>query len=226
MFEKGHPVYGGFETRFKKGQPCYYKVYNLPHPMLGKKQSIATGIKKSLKLKGKTKNKKIIDIICKNCNRLFKGHLHQVYCSLDCRNYFSSKESNIKRYENDYWKEKICIVCNKPFKRQGKLYCSQKCHGIARRQENNPNWKGGITVLYRGIRFSREYAEWRKAVFERDNYTCQDCGQLGGKLHAHHIKPFAKFPELRFVVSNGKTFCEDCHKEIDENWGRPIYVQN
>jgi hypothetical protein len=55
-----------------------------------------------------------------------------------------------------------------------------------------------------------EYAEWRKAVYQRDNYTCQECGAQG-KIVAHHIKQWAHHPELRFDVSNGLTLCDDCH---------------
>jgi len=58
-----------------------------------------------------------------------------------------------------------------------------------------------------------EYLDWRTAVFERDRYTCQDCGDTrGGNLRAHHIKPFKDFPELRFDVSNGITLCHRCHE--------------
>jgi len=78
--------------------------------------------------------------------------------------------------------------------------------------EKTSNWKGGITPINQAIRNSIEYKQWRKAVFERDKYTCLICGQVGGELNAHHIKPFNKFPELRFVVSNGVTMCIKCHK--------------
>lgn len=57
-----------------------------------------------------------------------------------------------------------------------------------------------------------EYKEWRSKVFERDNYTCQDCNKKGGELNAHHIKSYATFKELRHEVDNGITLCEGCHK--------------
>ena len=77
----------------------------------------------------------------------------------------------------------------------------------------NPYWKGGISPENDRIRNSPEYAVWRTAVFERDHFTCQDCGDnTGGNLEAHHMKPFATYRELRFVVDNGKTLCLKCHK--------------
>ena len=63
-------------------------------------------------------------------------------------------------------------------------------------------------------RKTSEYAEWRMNVFDRDGFTCQLCGQVGGKLNAHHIKPYAKYPELRLDVNNGITLCERCHRAL------------
>lgn len=62
-------------------------------------------------------------------------------------------------------------------------------------------------------RNTSEYVERRTSVFKRDNYTCVDCGAIGGSLNAHHIKPYATNKELRLVVSNGVTLCEDCHRK-------------
>lgn len=77
------------------------------------------------------------------------------------------------------------------------------------------NWRGGITPLHRTIRVSKEYKLWRKAVFERDNYTCIWCGQKGVVLNADHIKAFADYPELRFAIDNGRTLCTPCHKTTE-----------
>ena len=63
-------------------------------------------------------------------------------------------------------------------------------------------------------RFTQEYKDWRMAVFKRDNFTCQKCGVVGRELNAHHIKPYAKYKELRYDLSNGITLCEDCHKLV------------
>ncbi len=87
---------------------------------------------------------------------------------------------------------------------------------------NNWNWKGGITTEIRKIRSSLEMQNWRKAVFQRDDYTCQICGQKGGLLHADHIKRFALFPELRFEVSNGRTLCYNCHRKTDNYGGKGL----
>ena len=62
-------------------------------------------------------------------------------------------------------------------------------------QEEHPRWRGGNYEGNQHDRNSPRYREWRTAVFVRDGYTCQHCGQRGGKLNAHHIKPFARYPE-------------------------------
>jgi 5-methylcytosine-specific restriction endonuclease McrA len=95
-------------------------------------------------------------------------------------------------------------------------------------KEKNPNWKGGITPENEIIRKSTQYQIWRKSVFDRDNYTCVLCGARNGSgktviLHADHIKPFSLFPELRFIVDNGRTLCRDCHKKTDTYGSRKMY---
>lgn len=84
------------------------------------------------------------------------------------------------------------------------------------------NWQGGKTQEQKKYRNSLEMKEWRRHVFERDNYTCQACGirSGGGKavvLHADHELPFSLFPALRFELLNGRTLCAPCHRKT-ETW--------
>ena len=83
-------------------------------------------------------------------------------------------------------------------------------------------WKGGITPINEAIRKSLEYKLWRKAVFERDSYTCIWCGDdKSGNLQADHIKPFSLYKKLRFKINNGRTLCVACHKKTD-TYGKKI----
>lgn len=98
--------------------------------------------------------------------------------------------------------------------------------------ETHPNWKPPSqrkTPLYRRIRSSAKMQNWRKSVFERDNWTCQSCHIRGGVLNADHIETFAKICtenkitnleeamacEKLWSLSNGRTLCLDCHKKTD-----------
>lgn len=63
-------------------------------------------------------------------------------------------------------------------------------------------------------RTTKKYKDWRNDVFERDNYTCQKCGEKGGELNAHHIKSWANYKEKRFDLDNGLTLCVECHKKV------------
>lgn len=132
-----------------------------------------------------------------------------------------------------------CKYCNNAFevnpagiKRGRNKFCSRKCYSLwqseNKRGENHINWKGGISTLNQFIRNSFEYKLWRRAVFERDNFSCVECGRkksVSGKLTADHIKPFSLFPELRFELSNGRTLCRECHEKTDTWVGRIIKLK-
>lgn len=78
-------------------------------------------------------------------------------------------------------------------------------------------WKGGITPLNQTIRHSMEYVQWRKLVFERDDWTCNQCHKRGGNMEAHHIKEFHLYPDFRFDINNGETLCKPCHDSTKLN---------
>lgn len=119
----------------------------------------------------------------------------------------------------------ICCVCCRWFATRAcapRKTCSTEClnewKSIRQRGEKSHHWKGGKTSKAMRIRNSREYATWRTAVYERDDYTCKQCGQKGGRLTAHHIKPFSTHPELAMDLANGQTLCLPCHRKTD-TWG-------
>lgn len=74
------------------------------------------------------------------------------------------------------------------------------------------------TTISSNLRGTSEYKAWRKTVFKRDRYTCQECGKVAGNgengIDAHHIKSYADYPDLRTDVANGLTLCTKCHQKI------------
>ena len=95
--------------------------------------------------------------------------------------------------------------------------------------ENHHNWKGGISPLRKWIPGTLEYKQWRRAVFQKDDFTCRQCRSRGGYLHVHHIKPMREILEEYQIksieeaigcaelwnVNNGVTLCRDCHAKTD-----------
>lgn len=92
--------------------------------------------------------------------------------------------------------------------------------GTAKRGKYSTNWKGGISDENHLIRNSKEYQQWRVKVFTRDNFTCQLCNKVGGKLNAHHIKRFSKDKANRLNIANGITLCVERHKLVHKIEGR------
>lgn len=99
---------------------------------------------------------------------------------------------------------------------------------IAMTGAKHHNWKGGITPLNLKIRHCFLYRQWRSDIFTRDDFTCQECGQRGSKLHAHHNKQSFKYImainniktldqaencEELWNINNGITYCDRCHWE-------------
>lgn len=130
--------------------------------------------------------------------------------------------------------EKICGYCNKEFKssKTHSIFCCSDCNyeyskfnpfridrsGL--KGKNHPNWIKDRTKLKtpkkETLRKSTKFKEWRKKIFDRDNYSCQICHDRGKKghwieIHSHHIKSFADFPKDRFNIDNGITLCKSCH---------------
>ena len=161
-------------------------------------------------------------IICPVCKKEFKAkRKEQINCSVECKK---------KAQRRDI--ELTCKTCGKKFikpasyakwhdQRGGVNYfCSEKCCVKYHVGENAPTWikdRSKIKYLDHSIRFSKVLKMWRTKVFERDNYTCQICGDRSSKNHkvtlnVHHIYMFSKYPSKRNDMNNGITLCERCHK--------------
>ena len=102
---------------------------------------------------------------------------------------------------------------------------------IAIQGSKNRHWKGGIAPMNNAIRKSSKYKQWRVKIFERDNFTCQNCDVKSGDgkavyLEAHHKKEFCLIIEENKIktlkealncnelwnLENGITLCKECHK--------------
>lgn len=94
-----------------------------------------------------------------------------------------------------FWKQKFC---SKDCADRGGFRYSGKDHPNFREEARRKN-RGG------------SHHKWVNAVMSRDKATCQHCGATEVELHAHHIKSFKDYPELRFDVDNGITLCYRCH---------------
>ena len=180
-----------------------------------------------------TKNGNGVITTCKTCGETkITNDRSRKYCSRKC--YYIGR----RRFD-------VCIGCNARFKNKGgRVYCSRSCAasnrprkrgyqlseehrkkiGDAHRGEKSSSWKGGVTPWQKKERQKPEYVEWRKAVFERDDYTCVMCRTKGGRLQADHIKSWIKYPNLRTNIDNGRTLCIKCHKNTP-TYGRNLKYQ-
>ena len=60
---------------------------------------------------------------------------------------------------------------------------------------------------------SKEWKECREFVFERDKWTCQECGATGVDIEAHHNVPYHLHPEPEYSLNPDSiiTLCKECH---------------
>ena len=155
---------------------------------------------------------------CKFCDQEFGIYLNRdferkKFCSSSCRAFdYAKNHVLIPPRPTKETRKKIGESLSKKMK-LGLI----KRGGLKIRGENHPNWIPDRSLVKKG-RYVDSYRDgpsstWRKDVFKRDKYTCQYCGVVGGKLNAHHIKEWAKYPEYRYDISNGLTLCVNCHKK-------------
>lgn len=159
------------------------------------------------------KARKMTERECPQCLSVFRSRHIQTCCSQSCSAKYKWMKEGYREHQSKAHRNVVQSV-------ESRRKRSEQMSG-----ENHPQWQGGKTKEDTRIRHSLEYRLWREAVFKRDDFTCQACGVRGIYLEADHIKPFARHPELRFEVTNGRSLCRPCHKET-ETWFWKISPNN
>lgn len=139
-------------------------------------------------------------------------------CSCECG---GAKTTNSERLKNGGTKSCGCLKADS-LRAVGAL---ARASG-SRRGVNGARYRHDLLDADREPRQikSWEYRQWRTAVYQRDDYTCQCCYKNGarknGGLAAHHIESWDHCPEKRYEVDNGITFCSPCHHSFHNQFGR------
>ena len=88
------------------------------------------------------------------------------------------------------------------------------------------------TELIKLIRKTDELENWKRAVFIRDRFQCQQCGKRNGRkpiIEAHHVVELSTLVKQYGIesveqaqecaqlwdVSNGQTLCRTCHEKTE-----------
>jgi len=155
------------------------------------------------------------EIKCEKCGKIRIVDYRQIWNIKKgkCNNYcLSCAAKNGRTYNNFGSKRASSEVLSKALKL---AYATGRKIIPNHSGSKNPCWRGGLTSKDKLFRKTKDYINWRIGVFKRDNYTCQGCGVVGGKLHAHHKIPFSISKDKRLDLNNGLTLCVKCHKNTD-----------
>ena len=196
----------------------------------------------SVKCSNSKRNSKI-SVQCSNCGKTFEIYKSTMknsdgtikknfYCCQECK--AEHQKTLLCGNNNPRWnsEEVQCEQCGKIIHRKkSKInnnkhhFCSQECKSKWQQEnlcgENKPLYDPTISQEDREKgRIIEGYNEWRREVYERDNYTCQCCGDnKGGNLNAHHKDGYNWCEERRTDVNNGVTLCDKCHNEFHDIYG-------
>jgi 5-methylcytosine-specific restriction endonuclease McrA len=154
-------------------------------------------------------------IICVGCSKEVQvktvkvKYRNQKYCSRICA------QKNIIRPPKKVKETKFCgcgcgVKCKSPTSTYRPGHNPPINHRAPKGSDNH-FWKGGVT---KRPHYSYAHKKFRKSVYERDDYTCQDCGKKGVELNAHHIIPVSVDISKSSDIDNGKTLCLQCHLNV------------
>jgi 5-methylcytosine-specific restriction endonuclease McrA len=187
-----------------------------------KPHSEATMIRMSLVAMGKPKsethikNIKLAKTGCKYPNRkkYFKGiSIRTKICEFCKKEYIA----NYKNFRKVRFCSRFCGARSHPHKGMTGKKGSEKQREMMRNKKGilHPRWIKDRTkkLEYQLCKNSIEWKNWRSYIFERDKYTCQECGSSGVYIEPHHIIPIKINWDGMFDVCNGITLCRPCHQK-------------
>lgn len=187
---------------------------------------------------------------CLVCNKKISWHAKKCNSHANLGRKYSEKinsKKGLRLNKHPNWKGGLpkCLNCDRTLSRRE----SKRCYSCSKRFSNNPRFIDGRTGLRKSIYNLKNTSIWRKQILERDKYTCQNCGKIGGKLQVdHNIKQFSQIL-MEFLIcysdlcpiedkkelinnaikysdfwdiKNGQTLCKSCHrnKKVDFSFSR------
>lgn len=167
---------------------------------------------------------------CKHCGSAAK----RVFCSKECYQAYNKQtvqvvcpecglEHSVSRKSSLEQRFKgICCSC-----RMKTLTETIKDRRYDQSGEKSHAWRGGSRSWQPGkLGRDKDNLSWRvqrQLAWERDKFTCQDCGKKkdGWKPDCHHIIPYRL--SLSHDLENLKCLCQSCHKKAEAKivdlWG-------
>lgn len=140
---------------------------------------------------------------CERCSTPLQGR-QQKYCSRYCKRHMTV----------------VCPGCQQPHDRSV-ANATDFCRSCVQTGERNNQWRGGHRYWQEGkLGRDKDGLSWkiqRQLAWDRDNYTCQDCGktreQMGCKPHVDHVIPYRI--SRSHALDNLLCRCPSCHKKAE-----------
>lgn len=141
-------------------------------------------------------------------------------------------------YRKRFQKEFVCEDCKQIYLRSVKpsdlirfkarcTSCDVKFKQVGKEGPKSRTWLGGHRGWQAGkVGRDKDGLSWkqqRQLAWERDKYTCQDCGltKPNWRPDCHHVIPYRL--SFSHTLTNLRSLCNSCHKKADakipELWG-------
>lgn len=139
----------------------------------------------------------------------------QIKCKCDCGNFTELPYSRFKT-----WRTKSCWCLSKKLASErlvwNKIWLWRK-HS-QETKEKMRKWINPLIELKDAIRDSSSYKDWRKQIFERDNYTCIISWEKSSwNIEAHHLMSLTNLIKIYNITTVYEAL--DCDKLWDiNNW--------